>query len=231
MLRPRYPALFVVALLAAYLLWYGMAGERREETAVRGFKPPLTLVNIPRELVITSNVPDSVAVQLRGPLSAVFESGTPLEVLLDLSDARPGIQSFVIGETTIRLPPEVEVLTVEPAELTLVLERLERRTLTVRPILEGSPAPGFVVGEVRVAPAQLVVQGPGSLLAALEEVETIPLSVEAATSPLEATVEPRLPHPLLRSLTAVPLLVVVEVAPAPTPTPTPTPAPRRGRRG
>ena len=28
LLRPRYPALFVVALLAAYLLWYGMAGER-----------------------------------------------------------------------------------------------------------------------------------------------------------------------------------------------------------
>jgi YbbR domain-containing protein len=229
-LRPRHPALFLVALLVAYALWYSLAGERREQTAVRGFRAPLTLVNIPRDLVITSSVPDSVSVQLRGPLSAVFASGAPLEVLLDLAEAQPGVQSFTISETTIQLPSQVEVVSIEPAEVTLELEQLERRTLPVRPIVDGSPALGFVVAGIRVAPARLTVQGPGSLLEALDEVETTALTIEGATEPVEATVEPRLPHPLLRSVTAVPLLVVVDVAPEPTPTPTPTPEPRQRRR-
>ena len=194
-LRPRYPLLFLVALLAAYLLWYSQAGQRREQSAVRGFSAPLTLVNMPRDLVITSSVPETVALQLRGPLSGVFDSRTPLEVLLDLSDARPGVNGYPIKETDVQLPPAVQLVSVEPAEITLELERLETTTLAVSPVIEGSPAPGFVLGEIRVAPAQLTIHGPGSLLGALAQVETTPLSVEGATTTVEATVQPLLPPP------------------------------------
>ena len=228
-LRPRHPLLFLLALLIAYMLWYTLAGQRRERTAVRGFKAPLTLVNLPREMVITTSVPDTVAVQLRGPLTVTAEPGMPLEVLLDLAGARPGVHTYPINDTDIHTSPEVTVVSVDPAAITLQLERLDIITLPVRPTVEGSPAPGFVIGEVRIAPAQLAVQGPGSLLTALEEVETTPLSVEGTSAAVEATVQPRLPHPLLRSLSSVPILVVVDVVPDLTPTPTPTPPPRRRR--
>jgi YbbR domain-containing protein len=219
--------LFLMALVAAYLLWYGLAGQRREETAMRGYKAPLTLVNLPNDLVITSSVPETVAIQIRGPLSGVDTTSQPLEVLLDLSEARPGLHDFDISEDEIVHPSAVSIVSVEPATITLQLERLETAILPVQPLIEGAPAPGFVLGDTRVAPPQLAVQGPGSLLGALEEVETTVVSVEGATSAVEATVQPRLPHPLLRSVTAVPLLVVVEIDPAPTPTPTPEPRRRR----
>jgi len=225
-LRPRHPLLFLLALLTAYLLWYALGGQRRERTAVRGFKAPLTLVNMPRDLVITSSVPDTVAVQLSGPLTVTADPRLPIEVLLDLADARPGVQTYPINEGDIQSNPAVTVVSIDPAAITLELERLETITLPVRPDVEGTPAPGFAVGEVRVAPAQLAIQGPGSVLTALEDVETTPVSVDGASDSVEATVQPRLPHPLLRSLTAVPLLVVVELVPAPAPTPTPA----RGRR-
>ena len=66
-------------------------------------------LRIPSSLVITSSVPETVAIQVRGPLSGVDTASQPLEVLLDLSDARPGLQTFAIGEDEIVCDARVEV--------------------------------------------------------------------------------------------------------------------------
>jgi len=80
-LRPRYPVQFLVALTAAFLLWYALAAQRSENISVRGVKARLTLVNIPDNLVVTSSVPDTVSLQLRGPLTRTLDSRNPPEVL------------------------------------------------------------------------------------------------------------------------------------------------------
>lgn len=228
-LRPRYPVQFLLALVAASVLWYVLSGQRSENTSVRGVRASLTLVNLPRDLVLTSTVPDTVALQLRGPLSRALDSSSMIEVLLDLSDARPGTSTWTIDENAIRLPPQVEVVSVEPATITVDLERLQTRYVPVRPLLEGVPAPGFEIQSVTSNPQQLMVQGPASRLDPLESVETTPVSVEGATGPIETTVQPRLPDPLLRSMTVTPIVVTVDVAPPAADEPPPTPKP--GRRG
>lgn len=222
-LRPQYPLQFFVALLAACLLWYAWAGQRGEEISVRGVRAQLTLVNIPRDLVLISTVPDTVAVQLRGPLSRAIDPRSTLEVLLDLSNARPGPNTFPINGSDIPLPPEVEVVSVEPAAMTLDLERRETRFVPLRATLEGVPAPGFVLGEVLIVPAQITIQGPESRVADLEFVETTAISVEGASGPIEGSVRPQIPDPLVRSVMVAPALVVVDILPAPSPTPTPSP--------
>jgi YbbR domain-containing protein len=215
MLRPRYPLQFLIALLTAFLLWYALAAERSQNISVRGVKAHLTLVNIPRDLVLTSSVPDTISVQLRGPLSRALDSRNPPEVLLDLSDARPGLNSYPINERDIPLPPEVDVVSVDPPAITLKLERQETRPVTVRPTIEGVPAQGFVLGDVKVTPPQVTVQGPESLLLSLEFVGTTPISVEGAAGPIETSVEPDLPDPLLRVLGVGQILVTIDVAPEP----------------
>jgi len=216
-LRPRYPMQFLVALIAAFLLWYALAAQRSENISVRGVQARLTLVNMKRDLVLMSNVPDTVSLQLRGPLTRALNSTNPPEVLLDLSDARPGLNSYPINASDIPLPADVEVVAVDPPAITLELERQETRQVTVRPTITGSPAPGFVVGEIRIVPAQFSVQGPESLLTALEYIETRPISIEDATGPVEAMVEPVLPDPLLRAIGVGPIEVVVDIAPENTP--------------
>jgi len=214
MLRPRYPLQFVVALVVAVLLWYAVTGQEDENISVRGVKAALTLVNMPRDLVLVSTVPDTISLQLRGPLSRSLDAAAGLEVYLDLASARPGSSSFPIDAAGIPLPDEVEVVSIEPAAITLELERLISANLPLRASVEGVPAPGFTVGEVRITPSQINLQGPESKVTALQFVETTPISVEGATGPVEATVLPRLSDPLLRSLTVVPVVVSVDVTPS-----------------
>ncbi len=212
-LRPRYPIQFLVALIAAFLLWFGLAAKISENISVRRVQARLTLVNIPRDLVLTSSVPDTVSLQLRGPLTRTLNSSNPPEVLLDLSDARPGLSSFPINEVDIPLPAEVDVVSVEPPAITLELERRESRLVPVRPVIEGVPAPGFVVGEVRAVPTHYTVQGPESRLQALEFVSTRPISVEGAAGPVEAVTQPLLPDPLLRALGLGAIQIIIDITP------------------
>jgi YbbR domain-containing protein len=212
-LKPRYPMQFLVALIAAFLLWYALAAQRSENISVRGVQARLTLVNMKRDLVLMSSVPDTVSLQLRGPLTRALNSANPPEVLLDLSDARPGLNSYPINPSDIPLPAEVEVVSVDPPAITLELERQETRVVPVRPTVNGFPAPGFIVVEVRLQPTQFTIQGPESLLRALEYVETGPISIEDAAGPVEALVEPLLPDPLLRAIGIGPIQVLIEIAP------------------
>jgi YbbR domain-containing protein len=213
MLRPRHPLHFLVALVGAIVLWYTLAGQQDQNISVRGVKAALTLVNMPRNLVLVSTVPDTISLRLRGPLTRSLDAAADLEVYLDLSEARPGTSSFTIDTAGIPLPTDVEVVSIEPATVTLELERLVSNTIPLRPVLEGVPAPGFVVGEVRLSPMQINLQGPESRVLALDEIETTPVSVEGVTGPVEVTVLPRIADPLLRSLTVVPVVVVVDVVP------------------
>ena len=220
-LRPRFPLLFLLSVLAAFMLWYVLSAQRTREISVRGARAQLTLVNIPSNLVLVSGVPDTVSVQLRGPLSRALDPRAPLEVLLDLSNARPGTNSYPINASDIPLPPEVEVVSVEPAAISLELERRQTLSVALRPVVEGTPATGFVLASVRVMPEQVAIQGPESRLDGVDFVETTPISVEGATGPIEATVQPVLPDPLLRLLSAVPVQVLVQVEPRAAPTPAP----------
>lgn len=228
MLRPRHPIHFLVALIAAVLLWHGLAGQKNENISVRGVKAALTLVNMPRDLVLMSSVPDTISLQLRGPLSKSLGAAAGLEVYLDLADVRPGTSALTIDADGIGLPDEVTVESIEPATITLELERLISENVDLQPLVEGVPAPGFTVGEVRISPIQVNVQGPESRVLELAYVETTPVSVEGAAGPIEATVLPRLPDPLLRSLTVVPIVIVVNVVPLDT-TPTPTSSDGQGQ--
>jgi YbbR domain-containing protein len=221
-LRPRHPIQFLVALIAAFLLWYVLAAQRIDNISVRGVKARLTLVNIPRDLILTSSVPDTVSLQLRGPLTRALASANPPEVLLDLSDARPGVNSYAINDHDIPLPAEVEVVSVDPPAITLELQRQETRTVSIQPRIEGVPAPGFTIAGIRAVPAQYAVQGPESLVLALEYIDTTPISVEGASGQIEAMVQPLLPDPLLRTLGLGSVQVIVDISPVPEAEPTAT---------
>lgn len=213
---PRKLASLLVAFVLACLVWYANALERRERISERELETSLTLVNVPSEMVITSEVPRSLTLRVRGPLKLLRSlSATEVGVVLDLRGAREGENDLAVEARNVQVPVLVEVLAVSPAQVPLWLERLVQRRIPVRPKVAGLPGGGLEVKEVAVEPPLALVSGPRAQLERIPGLTTDPLDVEGAAGPVEALVAVRSPHPLVRVLEPLAVRVVVRVgAPA-----------------
>src|SRR6188474_1461597 len=96
-----------LALVLAAVLWLTVAGEHVVE---RSLRVPLEFRNIPEQLEIVGNTPDTVDVRLRGSSAVLsrLQSGEIVAVL-DLSSARSGSRLFHIRSDEVRAPFGVEV--------------------------------------------------------------------------------------------------------------------------
>ncbi len=70
-----------------------------------------------------------------------------------------------------------------------VFPNVGSRAIPVSPVVTGTPAAGFEVATITVDPTVVTVKGDAERLAALESIDTEPVSVTDATETVEATVE------------------------------------------
>ena len=215
----RYPGTMVLALVLAAVVWYGKALERRERISEKQVEASVTLVNVPAEMVITSEVPRALMLRVRGPLSRL-RGLEPAQtgVVIDLRGAGEGEHEFTVETRNVAVPEGIAVLVVSPAQVPLRLERLVQRRIPVRPRVAGEPAPGLAVGRVDASPALVLVSGPRLQLEALRSVTTDAVSVDGAEGAVEAVVTVRSPLPLARILEPLAVHVTVDVVARPAPT-------------
>ncbi|BCW92116.1 CdaR family protein [Thermoanaerobaculum aquaticum] len=209
-LWPRQPGLALLALALSVVLWYARALERRMPVAEREVEASLTLVNIPPNLVVTSDVPRTVAVRLRGPLERL-QAVDKLGAVVDLAQAREGEASYPVASRLVNLPLDVGVVGISPPEVALRLEKLVSRQVPVRVVLAGSPAEGFHVAAASADPRLVMVQGPEQQVNVLPSVSTDPVVVEGARMGFEVTVGVRSPSPLLRVVGPLAVRVRVDI--------------------
>jgi YbbR domain-containing protein len=212
---PRSPVNVVLAVVLACLVWYASALDRRERISERQLDTAVTLVNVPSDMVITSEVPRFLSLRVRGPLSRL-RSLDPVQtgVVIDLRGAGEGQRDFPVETRNVVVPAGVEVLAVSPSQVPLRLERLGRRRVPVRARVVGEPAAGLAVGPVVVDPATAVLTGPRFQLEALQAVTTESVNVDGADGPVEAQAAVRSPNPLMRVVEPLTVRVTVEVVPA-----------------
>ncbi len=209
----RQLGLKILAVTLASVLWLTVAGEHVVE---RSLRVPLEFRNIPAELEIVGNTPDTVDVRLRGS-SAVLSRVQPGEIVavIDLGAARSGSRLFQLRNEEVRAPFGVEVAQVAPATLALELEKSARRTVPVVPAMEGDPAPGFVVGRVSTEPATVEIVGPDSHVRQVAEATTEPVSVKDAKARVRDGVTIGVADASVRLVQAQNANVTVEIWPAP----------------
>ncbi|HEY7113062.1 MAG TPA: CdaR family protein [Thermoanaerobaculia bacterium] len=219
----------LLALAIALALWFSLSGERRERTSERTYHVPLSIVNIPPRSLVASAMPPSVDVRLRAPFTA-FRQLEPdrLEAVLDLKEATPGERVYRLTADDVNVPPEVEVISISPQEIPFRLDTVEEKSVPVVPAVVGDPAPGVRIAGVSADPPSARVAGPASVLARLNQVATVPVSVAGRTAtftvPAALTVEA--PALRLRQASSVAVTVRLEAIP---PTQVPEPTPRKAR--
>jgi YbbR domain-containing protein len=212
---PRSPGNLVLAVVLACLVWYVAALGRRERIAERQLDTPVTLVNVPADMVPTSEVPRFLSLRVRGPLSTLRSiDQNQTGVVIDLRGATEGEREFAVETRNVIVPAGVEVLAVSPSQVPMRLERIGRKRVPVRPRVSGEPAAGMAVGGLESEPTTVLVSGPHLQLERLQAVPTDPVSVDGADGPIDALVAVRAPQPLMRIVEPLAVHVIVQIGPA-----------------
>jgi hypothetical protein len=172
-------ALKLISLAFAFGLWaFVNFGERDTEEAL---KVPLELRNIPAAVVITSPRVDFIDLRVMGPRTLLGRiDRSRLSIALDLSGVRPGPAVFRVSGESVNLPRGVRVVRINPAAVTLDLERVGKKTVPVQLRIDGEPPAGFKVVSVRVVPESVEITGPADDVKAVESVETQALKLDVA---------------------------------------------------
>lgn len=212
--RPfRHLGLKLLSITIATLLWLVVSDEQVVE---RGLRVPLEYQNLPERLELVDDPPAAVDVRVRGSSGALGRLAPgDLVAVLDLRNTRQGRRLFHLTAEHVRAPFGVDVVQVSPATLSLSFERSASRVVPVVPAVEGDPAPGFVVGQVKSEPATVEVVGPEGRLRQLTEAMTEPISVSGASKPLVEVVTVGVADPELRLKTPGRATVAIGIVPAP----------------
>jgi YbbR domain-containing protein len=213
----------VVAVILASALWWVVSAPRREQVRERIFSAPLALVSLPRDFVITTEIPESVDVRLRGRNSDLRTiSSQTLEVPVDLSwIQKPGEVEITLRPQAINVDPNIEVVSIEGNKFRFRVEQLRQRTVPIRPFLIGELPLGYRAGDVLAEPDRALISGPSSQILKVAEVATERINMTGRTATFVQSVAVVSDSPLVRVIspltTQVTVPVLAEIGPNPPP--------------
>jgi YbbR domain-containing protein len=216
-------ALILLSLFLAFVVWFVVSAPRRESASERAFAAPLSLIGMPRELVITTPMPDAISVRLRGRVTDLRSlSSQNLEVTVDLRWAQPGEAEITLRPQAINVPPSVEVISMDPTKIHFKVEQLRQRAVPIRPFLVGQPPAGFIAGDPSIYPHEALISGPASQVRRVSEVATERIIMTGRTDTFTQNVAVVSDTPLVRIIepltTQVTVPVTAEIGPAAPPT-------------
>ena len=200
----------LLSVVLAVFLWAVVLGEQKVDVTLT---VPLEIKDLPRDLILVNEPPDSLEVRLRGPKTLVTTLASREVVLEGLP------KHFVEGENVIAIRPEavrvprgIEVVGVAPHRVRVVLDAMAVREVEVSPRIEGAPAKGFILKRVTSTPARIRMAGPKNELRRLTRVYTVPISLDGQTASFStrAMLEPA--GRQIRALDEAPIIVGVEIA-------------------
>lgn len=203
----------VWSIVLAIMLWMVVAGE---ETVERGLRVPLELQQFPSGLELQSDAPSLVDVRVRGASGTLSRMGPgDIIAVLDLHGARAGRRLYQITPEQVRAPFGVQIVQVTPPSLALVFENSVTRQLPVSAEVEGSPAPGFVVGKITVDPRMVDVIGPETAVQHATEALTEAINVGNAERDVTGSLNVGFSDPSLRLKSPRLVTVTVQIIPGP----------------
>lgn len=149
----------LAAVLLAVCLWAYVTVT--EQVGERAFRVAVTAARIPPQLALTS-APGDAVIWLRGARELLEIAGGQVQ-------ARAYPLENRAGKVTARIdaiyPPNLTLVKVTPPEITVQLEKITKKRLPVSTKLEGTPAPGYLLGTPTVNPGWGGVSGPENAVA------------------------------------------------------------------
>jgi YbbR domain-containing protein len=207
----RNKSLKLLSLFLAVALWLAVGGEERTET---NLNISLELLNLPPNLMVTSEVPSSIQVRVSGPrgLIRTLAQGR-LTHTLDLAGIKAGRQTFPLGIGSFEFPRGIQVTRVQPNPLVLVFTPAVSRNLPIQLTCVGSLPEGLEIKGIKVSPAQIKVKGPVSELDDLKCLPTVPVDLAGLTHSTTVTTDLNFTDLHISRLDQGPIRAAIEIGP------------------
>jgi YbbR domain-containing protein len=167
----------LLALVLALLVWGVVTFEQHEPESVKVINTTIRY-DSPRGFILL-DPEENARVTLRGKASSLRNLNPfQIDVNVELPGAEKGTYEIPLGRDNVFLPEDIELISIEPTVLSLVLDREVTRMLPVTPRLVGEPAAGAIAQAPVVIPPRVPVRGPESRISALAALSTTPITLD-----------------------------------------------------
>lgn len=166
---------FLTALILAMAVWVA-AVTSTDPTEENQFSEPIPIevIGLDPGLMITSEPIDQITLVLSAPRSIwnqLNADPSNLRAVIDLSGLEPGTHSIPV-QVQVNLRP-IKIVSYAPRSVTVTLERLSTRTISIDLVTSGEPAVGYQAGLPTLSQSSTVISGPESLVESVQKVEAV----------------------------------------------------------
>ncbi len=173
--RNRMMKLF--CLLLAFAVWQAVRENTSFELMVADI--PVTVTAGEGRAILDQST-DSVSIRFRGSRDDIrFISSDQVEIKIDLSGRTDRLrQTIKFSPRYVKVPARAHAVQFDPSEITVTMDRQVERVLPVKVVLEGELPQGIQMEQTVSTPATVKVRGAERLLSELEQVRTVPVSLD-----------------------------------------------------
>jgi YbbR domain-containing protein len=192
----NWPAKVISIALAILLFWIHRTSDQKE----RFFSVPLA-VEPTSTLIVAGPYPGMIRITLRGEaktIDPILEDDIHAYIDLDKYTG-PGTYRAPVRyqKTGTALRTETLEISVDPLEVTLVLDERLSKTVPVKAVFRGALEPGYHLDDYTLDPAHVVIEGPAGLLTNVEELSTDFIELGGRSGNFSTAVRLLNPEPLL----------------------------------
>jgi YbbR domain-containing protein len=152
-------ALSLAVALAAWLVTFNL----QSETVTRSIRAPVLFEHVADDRIVRKPDPAEVRIAVSGPrlqLERLESEG--VNVLVDVSEAREGLNRHFVADREIALPKGVTARDVQPGVVTFKVERLVDVQVPVSPKTTGRLPKGLWLEKISANPARVKLRLPRS---------------------------------------------------------------------
>ena len=191
-----------LSLLIALLLAYAV--HSAGNASVVSLFVPLEVKNAPEDKVLVKPTKRGVQVTIKGPSFLVGPlASSPPALQARLPDDVDDRVTVSLKPGDISLPHSVEVLSIEPQQVDLFFDSIERREVKVEVPRFGQLGSSLVLEGIEVTPRSVTVKGPRTEVRNLKAIETEPVNVSEISQTTELSRQLRSPGSSISLSTSV----------------------------
>jgi YbbR domain-containing protein len=205
-------SLKATAILLSLILWLFVKGEPGPESVVR---VPIQVL-LPRQMESTNERPSMIEVTMRGAAFSSMWFGQPLpNCIINLQDKKEGEHLIPLSTDNIQVPKGsgIEVLQVNPAKVSITLQRTISKSIPITVPIQGAPAHGFEIYGKQIKPSSIIVTGPRSYIEPLRQVFTEPVSINGQKQSVRLFVDLNLKDSAIRTSPNNPVQIDIQIGP------------------